>query len=458
VALADVPDTPPKLLVAGSVALDTRYGPFGKVEETLGGSAVYFALAASLIVPVKVVAPVGVDGAKRVAQAFSGRYIDSELLQILEAPTYRWRAHQEHGRNIDLGSRDSIYDTWAPSVPADFEGWAFVGSMRPDRQAQLMGMLGSAKLLAADSMLSYVRARPPEVRDVLGRSGWFFCNREEFAALGGTDPEEFRRQWWLHGLVVKGGALGLAAYIDDGVVRVPALTNRPVLDTTGGSLVEHGWPAQRSAGCACMGRGLRINHHLIDWREGHRKGHAQGIGRARQGGRGMDAPRILIIAGDLVEQDVDAIVNAANNDLVLGAGVAGAIRSRGGPSIQEECDAHGPVKIGEAALTGAGELPARSVIHAASMALGGRTTTDSLRSAMDHAFRLAHENRVKTIAVPAVGTGIAGFPMEECAVEMAASLSKALANGWRPTEVRFVLFGDGARRAFETSFRHAFGG
>jgi sugar/nucleoside kinase (ribokinase family) len=233
VAQAAVPDKQLQLLVAGSVALDTRDGPFGKVEETLGGSAVYFALAASLIIPVKVVAPVGVDAAKRVAQAFSGRSIDVELLQILDSPTYRWRAHQEHGRNIDLGSRDNIYDSWEPSVPSDFDGWAFVGSMRPDRQAQLMGLLGGAKLLAADSMLSYVHTRPPEARDVLRRAGWFFCNQEEFSALGGKDPEEFRRQWWLQGLVVKAGELGLAAYTEYGVTRVPALTNRPPLDTTG---------------------------------------------------------------------------------------------------------------------------------------------------------------------------------------------------------------------------------
>lgn len=228
-----MPDGPPQLLVAGSVALDTRDGPFGRVEETLGGSAVYFALAASLIMPVKVVAPVGADGAKRVMQAFSGRPIDTELLQILGAPTYRWRAVQEHGRNIDLGSSDSIYDKWAPAVPADFAGWAFVGSMRPDRQAQLMQMLGGAQLLAADAMLSYVRARPPEARDVLRRASWFFCNHEEFSALGGKDPDEFRRQWWLQGLVVKSGALGLATYVDDGVIRVPALTQRPIVDTTG---------------------------------------------------------------------------------------------------------------------------------------------------------------------------------------------------------------------------------
>jgi sugar/nucleoside kinase (ribokinase family) len=222
-----------ELLVAGSVALDTRDGPFGKVKETLGGSAVYFALAASLIMPVKVVAPVGFDGAKRVAQAFSGRAVDVDMLQIIDAPTYRWRAHQEHGRNVDLGSSDDIYNSWEPSAPANFEGWAFVGSMRPDRQAQLMGMLGGCKLLAADSMLSYVQSRRPEARDVLRRSGWFFCNEEEFNALGGKDPEEFRRQWWLQGLVVKAGPLGLATYTEYGVVRVPALTERPIVDTTG---------------------------------------------------------------------------------------------------------------------------------------------------------------------------------------------------------------------------------
>ena len=166
----------------------------------------------------------------------------------------------------------------------------------------------------------------------------------------------------------------------------------------------------------------------------------------------MDEPRILIIAGDLVDQQVDAIVNAANNELVLGGGVAGAIRRRGGPAIQQECDGIGPVKVGEAAITGGGELPAHHVIHAASMQLGGRTTVESLRSSMDHAFRLAREHGVRTIAVPAVGTGIAGFPMEECARVMRDCMHRALADGWQPDEIRFVLFGDGSRSAFEESF------
>lgn len=171
----------------------------------------------------------------------------------------------------------------------------------------------------------------------------------------------------------------------------------------------------------------------------------------------MHEPRIVILAGDLVDQEVDAIVNAANNELLLGAGVAGAIRTRGGPSIQKECTARGPVHVGEAAITGAGELRARHVIHAASMALDGRTTAQSLQSAMDHSFRLAKQHEVRTIAIPAVGTGIAGFPIDECARIMAGCLTRAVADGWRLEEVRFVLFGNEARRAFETSFRAAFG-
>ena len=167
----------------------------------------------------------------------------------------------------------------------------------------------------------------------------------------------------------------------------------------------------------------------------------------------MPPTRIVIIAGDLVEQDVDAIVNAANNDLLLGGGVAGAIRQRGGPAIQRECDAHGRVKVGEAAITGGGELRAHHVIHAASMHLGGSTTAASLRSSMDHAFRLAREHGVRKIAVPAVGTGIAGFPMDECARIMRECVDRALASGWQPEEIRFVLFGEAARSTFDETFR-----
>jgi sugar/nucleoside kinase (ribokinase family) len=227
-----VPEAP-ELLVVGSVALDTRDGPFGKVREELGGSAVYFALAASLLVPVKVIAPVGRDAIDQVARAFQGRPIDSTLLTLLDAPTYRWTAHQEHGRNVDMGSTDSIYDFWDPVVPPHFSGWAFVGSMRPDRQAQAMKLLHSVRLLSADAMLSYVQRQTPEAKDVLKRASWFFCNEDEFAALGGHDPEQFRREWWLDGLVIKKGPRGVDAHTADGSLHVPALPTHPAFDTTG---------------------------------------------------------------------------------------------------------------------------------------------------------------------------------------------------------------------------------
>jgi sugar/nucleoside kinase (ribokinase family) len=228
-----VPDAP-ELLVVGSIALDTREGPFGKVREELGGSAIYFALAASLVLPVRLSAPVGQDAARKVTRILERRGIDTAGLDILDAPTYRWTARQEHGRNVDMGSSDRIYDEWRPRVPEGFGGWAFVGSMRPDRQAESMRLLHhSARLLAADAMLSYVKRQTPEAKDVLRRASWFFCNEEEFAALGGANAEEFRRQWWLDGLVIKSGPGGITAHTVDGRVHVPALLEHPAFDTTG---------------------------------------------------------------------------------------------------------------------------------------------------------------------------------------------------------------------------------
>jgi sugar/nucleoside kinase (ribokinase family) len=222
-----------ELLVAGSIALDTLDGPFGTVRDELGGSAMYFALAASLIMPVRMVAPVGRESADLVREVIAGRPIDASQVSVLDAPTYRWRAQQALSRNIDLGSRDSIYDDWQPAPPERYSGWAFVGSMRPDRQEQLMAAFGHTELLAADAMLSYVRAQTPAAQQVLTRARWYFCNQDEFTALGGLDADAFRREWNLDGLVIKAGAGGVTAYVAGGSLHVPALLDAPVVDTTG---------------------------------------------------------------------------------------------------------------------------------------------------------------------------------------------------------------------------------
>jgi len=162
------------------------------------------------------------------------------------------------------------------------------------------------------------------------------------------------------------------------------------------------------------------------------------------------ADGIEILRGDLTEMDTDAIVNAANNDLQLGGGVAGAIRRKGGPKIQSECNEVGPVPVGGAAITSGGNLKARFVIHAASMQLGGLTTAHSLRSSTAHSLRIAAQKGLKTIAFPAVGTGIAGFPMRECAEIMLREVAKHFEGPTSLEKVYFVLFHDDALAAFES--------
>jgi O-acetyl-ADP-ribose deacetylase (regulator of RNase III) len=160
--------------------------------------------------------------------------------------------------------------------------------------------------------------------------------------------------------------------------------------------------------------------------------------------------KIELLQGDLTEMEVDAIVNAANNDLILGGGVAGAIRRKGGPSIQEECNAIGSIPVGGAAITGAGNLKARHVIHAASMQLGGSTTAQALRSSTAHALRIAAERGLKTIAFPAVGTGIAGFPMRECAEIMLREALTHLNSASSLEKIYFVLFDSESLATFES--------
>jgi O-acetyl-ADP-ribose deacetylase (regulator of RNase III) len=165
------------------------------------------------------------------------------------------------------------------------------------------------------------------------------------------------------------------------------------------------------------------------------------------------AERIEVRQGDLTEMDTDAIVNAANNELQLGGGVAGAIRRKGGPRIQAECDEIGAIPVGGAAITSGGNLKARYVIHAASMQLGGPTSAQSLRNSTAHALRIAAQKGLKTIAFPAVGTGIAGFPLRECAEIMLRETAKHFEGPTSIEKVSFVLFDKDALATFKEVFQ-----
>jgi len=135
--------------------------------------------------------------------------------------------------------------------------------------------------------------------------------------------------------------------------------------------------------------------------------------------------------------------------LWLGAGVAGAIRRAGGPSIQEECNRIGPIALGEAAVTGGGKLKARYVIHAAGMDLSGGVSADSCRMTTRNSLLRAQEKNVKSIAFPAIGTGVGGLDMATCARVM---LEVVRDNSATVHRVVFVLFDDDALQIFERTW------
>src|SRR4051794_14398436 len=152
---------------------------------------------------------------------------------------------------------------------------------------------------------------------------------------------------------------------------------------------------------------------------------------------------------DITKLDVDAIANAANTDLRHGGGVAGAIVRAGGRTIQDESDRLSPIGLGEAVATGAGELPARWVIHAATMHLGGPTSADAIRAATASTLAVADELGARSLGLVAFGTGVGGFSVSEAARIEVEEVRRYLAAGGALERIVFCVFGDDARRAFE---------
>ena len=151
---------------------------------------------------------------------------------------------------------------------------------------------------------------------------------------------------------------------------------------------------------------------------------------------------------DITTLEVDAIANAANTQLKHGGGVAAAISRAGGPSIQEESDRIAPIGIGEAAETGAGEMPSRWVIHAATMELGGPTSAEIIRRATASTLAKADELGARSLALVAFGTGVGGFPLEDAARIEVEEVRRHLDHGSGLERIVFAVHGDEAEAAF----------
>jgi O-acetyl-ADP-ribose deacetylase (regulator of RNase III) len=158
-----------------------------------------------------------------------------------------------------------------------------------------------------------------------------------------------------------------------------------------------------------------------------------------------------LMQGDITEVVADAIVNAANERLWMGGGVAGAIKRKGGQIIEDEAVKLGPIPIGEAVVTSAGELNARFVIHAAGMGIDLITDGDKIRDATQNSLRRADELELGSIAFPSIGTGVGGFPIHEAADIMLRTTIEHIKGDTSLEKVIFVLYGDDAFKAFENA-------
>jgi O-acetyl-ADP-ribose deacetylase (regulator of RNase III) len=156
-----------------------------------------------------------------------------------------------------------------------------------------------------------------------------------------------------------------------------------------------------------------------------------------------------LIEGDITEMQTDAIVNAANAQLVLGGGVAGTIRKKGGPKIQEECNKIGGTFVGGAVITTGGNLKAKHVIHAVGPRMGEGNEDEKLKNATLNSLKLADKNHLKSISFPAISTGIFGFPIKRCAEIMLKTTVDYLKGQTGLEKVIFCLFGQDSYQVFE---------
>jgi O-acetyl-ADP-ribose deacetylase len=158
--------------------------------------------------------------------------------------------------------------------------------------------------------------------------------------------------------------------------------------------------------------------------------------------------KLEVMAADVTKLEVDAIANAANTQLMHGGGVAGAISRAGGPDVQRESDEKAPIGLGEAVETTAGDMPARYVIHAATMELGGPTSAEIIERATRSTLARAEELGCRSLALVAFGTGVGGFPLEEAARVMVGAAREHEGSLER---ILFAVRGEEAERAFRAA-------
>ena len=170
----------------------------------------------------------------------------------------------------------------------------------------------------------------------------------------------------------------------------------------------------------------------------------------------MNNTTLELVEGDITDLDVEAIVNAANENLVLGGGVAGTIKRRGGPSVQEESRRIGSTGVGTAVITGAGKMKFRHVIHAVGPKMGEGDEDRKLSAAVRSSLALADRHGLKSVAIPAISTGNYGFPVERCARILLTEVHRYLQGGTKLQRVIVCLFDEATWKLFARELRRGF--
>lgn len=170
----------------------------------------------------------------------------------------------------------------------------------------------------------------------------------------------------------------------------------------------------------------------------------------------MNNTTLELVEGDITDLDVEAIVNAANENLVLGGGVAGTIKRRGGPSVQEECRRIGSTGVGTAVITGAGKMKFKHVIHAVGPKMGEGDEDRKLSAAVRSSLALADRHGLKSVAMPAISTGNFGFPVERCARILLTEVHRYLQGGTKLQRVIVCLYDEATWKLFARELRRGF--
>jgi O-acetyl-ADP-ribose deacetylase (regulator of RNase III) len=171
----------------------------------------------------------------------------------------------------------------------------------------------------------------------------------------------------------------------------------------------------------------------------------------------MRKSEIVLLKGDITERDTDAIINTSNNRLILGSGLAGAIKAKGGNQIVDECARHGSIDIGETVLTSGGNLKTGAVIHVALTEYDGQITNENIEKSLRNCLKLANKQRFKSIAIPDMSVGISRFPPEVCAETVCMVLKEYMARKSRNLQrIEIVLWDIDTLRIYKQKYAEIF--